>query len=172
VSPTFAGIGAQKQGALQAEGLDIEAQGTDISASSTQITAEGLRTQAAGNIAEATEYNEAAGLAEENEAFTAQSARIQQRQETETLGGQRAAVAGAGFSEGGSAFYLMQDSANQGALANGVIGAQAAITKAGSGRNQHGRRDRYDRHRTIGHRQPATATCDLYPERGEQSGDG
>jgi hypothetical protein len=101
VSDIFAGIGAQKQGALQAEGLDIQAEGTDISAKSTEITAEGLRTQALGNIAEATEYSEAAGLAEENAAFTAQSTRIQeaqqQRQETQTIGGQRAAVAGAGF---------------------------------------------------------------------------
>jgi hypothetical protein len=32
VSDIFAGIGAQKQGALQAEGLDIQAEGTDISA--------------------------------------------------------------------------------------------------------------------------------------------
>jgi hypothetical protein len=106
VSDIFAGIGAQKQGALQAEGLDIQAQGTQISSQSTQITAQGLRTQAAGNIAEATEYNEAAGPAEENEAFTAQSTRIQeaqqQRQETQTIGSQKAAVGGAGFSEGGS----------------------------------------------------------------------
>lgn len=135
VSDIFAGMGAQAQGALQAEGLQLQAQGTEISSQSTQITAQGLRTQAAGNIAEATTYNEAAGLASENAAYTAQSTRIQQAQqqrtETQTIGSQRAAEAGAGFSSGGTAFYLMKDSANQGALATGVIGAQGAITQAG-----------------------------------------
>jgi hypothetical protein len=40
-------------------------------------------------------------------------------------------VAGSGFSNGGSAFYLMRSSANQGALASGTIGMQGAITAAG-----------------------------------------
>jgi hypothetical protein len=53
------------------------------------------------------------------------------RQETMTIGSQKAGVAGAGFAEGGSAYYLMKDSANQGALAQGTIGLQGAITAAG-----------------------------------------
>src|ERR1700733_10853934 len=112
VSDIFAGIGASSSGALQAEGLDIQAQGTQISAESSQITAQSLQTQAAGNIAEATTYNEAAGLAGENEAYTGISTRIQQQQqqrtETQTIGSQKAAEGGAGFSNGGTAFYLMK----------------------------------------------------------------
>ena len=135
VSDLFQGFGAEEQGALKAQGLNIEAQGTDISAQSTKITAESLRTKAQGDIAEAQNYDLAANLANENAAFTAQSTRIQQyqqqRQEAQTIGAQKAAVAGAGFAEGGSSFYLMKDSANQGALANGVIGLQGAITQAG-----------------------------------------
>jgi len=135
VSDIFAGFGAQAQGALQRQGLDITAAGTDISAESTQITAQSLRTKAQGDIAEAQNYDLAANLAKENSAYTQQSTRIQQfqeaRKETQTIGAQRAAVGGAGFAEGGSAFYLMRDSANQGAMAQGVIGLQGAITEAG-----------------------------------------
>jgi hypothetical protein len=135
VSDLFAGLGAQTQADLKAQGLDIEAQGTQISAESTEITAESLRTKAQGDIAEAQNYDLAANLANENAAYTAQSTRIQQyqqqRQETQTIGSQKAAVSGAGFGEGGSAFYLMKSSANQGALASGVIGMQGAINEAG-----------------------------------------
>jgi hypothetical protein len=62
----------------------------------------------------------------QNEAYTEQSTRIQQkqldRQVTQTIGGQAASVAGAGFSSGGTALNLMRDSASQGALARGVLG--------------------------------------------------
>jgi hypothetical protein len=135
VSDIFDGIGADQQGALQAEGLQIQAQGTRISSQATDITAQGLQTQAQGNIAEATTYNEAAGLATENEAYIAQSTRIQEsqaaRQETQTIGSQKAAEAVAGFSSGGTAFYVIKESANLGALAQGGIGTQGAITEAG-----------------------------------------
>lgn len=135
VSDLFAGWGAQDQGALQQQGLNIQAAGTDISAESTKITAESLRTKAQGDIAEAQNYDLAANLAKENAAYTTQNTRIQeyqqQRQETQTIGAQQAAEGAAGFGVGGSAFYLMRDSANQGALAKGMIGLQGAITEAG-----------------------------------------
>lgn len=135
VTDIFAGLGAASTASLKAQGLQLQAQGTEISAESTQITAEGLRTKAQGDIAEANNYDLAGNLANENAAFTEQSTRIQQqqqqRQETQTIGGQKAAEGGAGFSSGGSAFYLMRDSANQGALSSGVIGMQGAINEAG-----------------------------------------
>jgi hypothetical protein len=47
-----------------------------------------------------------------------------------TLGGQEADVAGAGFSEGGSALDLLRSSASQGALTHAVLGQQGLITEA------------------------------------------
>ena len=135
VSDIFAGFGAQDKGSLAQQGLDIQAEGTQIGAESTEITAESLRTKAQGDIAESQNYDLAANLATENAGYTAESTRIQQsqqqRQETMTIGSQQAAVGGAGFAEGGSAFYLMKSSANQGALASGAIASQGAITEAG-----------------------------------------
>lgn len=134
-SDLFAGMGASAKGALQAQGLQITAAGTRISAQSTRLSAEGLRLKAGGDLAEAQNYDMAGDLATANEAYTAQSTRIQeaqtQRQITQTIGGQRASVAAAGFSSGGSAGDIMRDSANQGALAKGVLAQQGVITEAG-----------------------------------------
>ena len=120
---------------MQADGLRLTAAGTRISASSTRLSAESLRTKAKGDIAEADNYDLASALARENEAYTQQSTRLQQsqldRQLTQTIGGQRASVAAAGFSSGGSAGDIMRDSASQGALAHGVLGQQGSITEAG-----------------------------------------
>jgi hypothetical protein len=135
VSDLFAGFGASAKGALQAQGLDLQAQGTEISAESTRITAESLQTKAQGDLAEAGNYDIAANLATANEQYTEQSQRVQQaqldRQETQTIGGQQASVAGVGFTSGGSAGDLMRDSASQGALAKGVLAQQGQITEAG-----------------------------------------
>lgn len=134
-SDLFAGFGAQAQGALQSQGLQITAQGTRISAQSTELGADSLRIKAQGDLAESDNYDQAATLAQQNEAFTEQSTRIQdmqqQRQITQTIGGQQAGVAAAGFASGGSAGDLMRDSANQGALARGVLAQQGTITEAG-----------------------------------------
>jgi hypothetical protein len=134
-SDLFAGLGASAQGSLQAQGLQITAAGTRISAASTRLSAQGLRTKAQGDLAEAGNYDIASTLATANEQYTEQSTRVQeaqtQRQITQTIGGQQAAVGGAGFTSGGSAGDLMRDSASQGALAKGVLAQQGAITEAG-----------------------------------------
>jgi hypothetical protein len=134
-SDLFAGLGASAKGKLQADALRLNAEGTRISASSTRITADSLRTKARGDIAEAENYDRAAALARQNEAYTIQSTRLQQgqleRSITQTIGGQRASVAAAGFAEGGSAGDIMRDSAAQGALAHRVLAQQGAITAAG-----------------------------------------
>ena len=134
-SDLFAGEGEYAKGTMQQQGYDIQAQGTEISAESTEITAQSLRTKVQGDIAEAQNYDLASALAKENAGFSDVSTRIQQAQaartETQTIGAQRAAVGGAGFANGGSAFYLMKDSANQAALQQGVIGMQGAINTAG-----------------------------------------
>jgi hypothetical protein len=135
VQGVFAGIGAEQQGALQAEGLQITAQGTLITAQGTQINAEALGLKAEGDLAEASNYDIAAQLAQANAAYADQSTRIQVAQEARqvagTIGSQRASVAASGFSSGGSAGDLMRDSAAQGALARGVLEQQGVITEAG-----------------------------------------
>jgi hypothetical protein len=91
--------------------------------------------KAGGDFAEAQSYTLAAKLAQQNEDFTKTSTAIkeaqQSREMTMTLGGQEADVAGAGFSEGGSALDLLRDSAAQGALSHAVLGQQGLITEAG-----------------------------------------
>jgi hypothetical protein len=103
--------------------------------SAPKISAESLRTKAAGDIAESNNYDIAANLAGANEAFTAQSTRVQEaqqaRQVTQAIGGQAAGEAAAGFSSGGSAGDLLRSSASQGALARGVLAQQGVITEAG-----------------------------------------
>jgi hypothetical protein len=131
----FAGLGASDKGALQAQGLRLTAQGTRIGAQGTRLTAEGLRIKAGGDLAEASNYDAAGVLARQNEDYTAQSTRVQEaqlsRQITQTIGGQRASVAAAGFTSGGSAGDIMRDSASQGALARGVLAQQGMITEEG-----------------------------------------
>jgi hypothetical protein len=135
VSDIFAGMGASAKGALQAQGIQLTAQGTRISAESTRLSAQGLRLQAQGDLAESSNYDLASTLATQNEQFTAQSTRVQEAQlartETQTIGGQEASVGGAGFAESGSALDIMRDSAQQGALAKGVLAQQGVITEAG-----------------------------------------
>jgi|SRR6185312_1198168 len=135
VSDIFAGMGAADKAALQAQGLRITAQGTLITAQGTRLNAESLRTKAAGDIAEASNYDLASTLAEANKAYTDQSTRLQQsqlnRNITQTIGGQQAGVAASGFGAGGSAAYLLRDSQAQGALAKGVLAQQGVITEAG-----------------------------------------
>ena len=87
------------------------------------------------DFAEASNYGLASDLATQNEKFTETSTAIKeaqrQRQLTNTLGGQQADVAGAGFAESGSALDLLRDSASQGALTHAVLGQQGLITEAG-----------------------------------------
>jgi hypothetical protein len=95
----------------------------------------GDKAKAQGDFAEARSYDLAGGLAAQNEKFTETSTAIkeaqQQRSMTQTLGGQEADVAGAGFAESGSALDLLRDSASQGALTHAVLGQQGLITEAG-----------------------------------------
>jgi hypothetical protein len=95
----------------------------------------GDKAKAAGDFSEAKSYDMATALALQNEKFTETSTAIkeaqQQRSLTQTIGGQQADVAGAGFAESGSALDLLRDSASQGALTHAVLGQQGLITEAG-----------------------------------------
>jgi hypothetical protein len=91
--------------------------------------------KAQGDFAEAANYTLASKLATQNEKFTETSTAIKEAQQnrslTQTLGGQQADVAGAGFAESGSSLDLLRDSASQGALTHAVLGQQGLITEAG-----------------------------------------
>jgi hypothetical protein len=97
--------------------------------------ADAHRAKAAGDRFEQQNYDLAAGYADQNAKFTETSTGIKQaqgdRELYKTLGGMSADVAGAGFSESGSALDLMRDSASQGALTHAVAGEQGLITEAG-----------------------------------------
>src|ERR1700733_10281441 len=82
---------------------------------SADLNAEGLRLKATGDLAEAQQYDMASTLANENEKYTETSTQIkeaqQQRNTTMQVGGEEAAVAGAGFAASGSALDILADSA-------------------------------------------------------------
>lgn len=128
VSDLFAGFGAQTSADLKAQGLDIEAQGTRISAQSLLLKSQ-------GDLSEAQQYDLAQALATQNanytKASTAISAAQQDRQITMTIGGEKAAVGGAGLAESGTALDLLRDSASQGAIARATLVTQGQITEAG-----------------------------------------
>lgn len=84
-----------------------------------------------GNAAEANSFSSAATLATQNAQLTAASTRIQEtqtaRQLFQTEGTQEADVAGAGFTESGSALDLLKSSMQQGSLAKSLVNIQGAI---------------------------------------------
>lgn len=99
------------------------------------FAADAHRAKAAGDRFEQKNYDLAAVYADQNAKFTETSTAIKlaqgDRQTYQTLGGQAADVAGAGFAASGSALDLMRDSAQQGALTHAVAGEQGLITEAG-----------------------------------------
>lgn len=128
VSDIFGGFAADTSSDLKAKGLSIQAQGTRLSAQSLLLKAQ-------GDLSEAEQYDLAQQLAQQNAAYTRASTAIsaaqQDRQITMTIGGQRAAVAGAGLASSGTALDLLRDSASQGALARATLQTQGSITEAG-----------------------------------------
>jgi hypothetical protein len=104
-------------------------------AASDLFAAQGDKAKAQYDFAEASNYGLASDLATQNEKFTETSTAIkeaqQQREMMNTLGGQQADVAGAGFAESGSALDLLRDSASQGALTHAALAQQGLITEAG-----------------------------------------
>ena len=102
---------------------------------SSEATATGLRLKASGARIEGENYDLAATLAKQNEQFTEQSTAVKQvmadRQISMGIGTEEAGIAGAGFSNSGSALDLLRSSAQQGALQKQLIGQQGLITEAG-----------------------------------------
>lgn len=94
-----------------------------------------LKIKAKGNLAEADNYDLAAGLADENAQFTKTSTELKTYQANrnlyQALGATTADVAGAGFAMSGSALDLMRDSVSQGALTRETLGQQGLIAEDG-----------------------------------------
>ena len=86
-----------------------------------------------GEAAQANSYAGGAALAQQNAQLTAASTAIQQTQTTrqveQSLATTQADVAGAGFTESGSALDILKMSAQQGALAKSLVNIQGAINE-------------------------------------------
>jgi hypothetical protein len=99
------------------------------------FAADAHRSRAQGLRIEGQDYDLASGFATQNEKFTETSTAIKQAQLDrsiyQTMGGQQADVAGAGFASSGSAIDLLRDSASQGALTKAVGEQQGLITEEG-----------------------------------------
>lgn len=90
---------------------------------------------AQGSSDAASAYGTAAGIAKQNAALTARSTAISEQQQGistfKVLGSEQADTAGAGFTSGGSAAYLMRASASQASLSKQLIENQGQITEEG-----------------------------------------
>ena len=91
--------------------------------------------QAEGKRLEAGNYDQAAAFSDQNAMFTRNSTKVKQYQADRALeksvGGAEADIAGAGFTESGSALDILRESMSQGAMQRALLGQQGAIQEAG-----------------------------------------
>jgi hypothetical protein len=91
--------------------------------------------QGFGDQAQADMYRTAAGVALKQERYTEESTALQDfqtaRKNFQTIGGQRADVAGAGLAQSGGALDLLRDSTEQAALSREILNRQGLITEEG-----------------------------------------
>jgi|SRR6185312_8069582 len=99
------------------------------------FAAKAYKYKAKGAEFEKANYELAAKFARREEEYTAMATRIKTAQQDrdlfKSLGQTRADVAGAGFTEGGSALDILRESAAQGALTRAVTEQQGLITIEG-----------------------------------------
>lgn len=95
------------------------------------FASEGARSKAQGDFMEAGNYDLAAKYAEQEAQYVKVSTAVQEYQQSrelyKSLGQTTSGVAGAGFSEGGSALDLLRESASQGAMAHAILSQQGLI---------------------------------------------
>lgn len=95
------------------------------------FAAKAYKFKAKGAAFEKENYERAAVLARKNEEYEAAATRIKAAQQDrdlfKSLGQTRADIAGAGFTEGGSALDILRESAAQGALTKAVTEQQGLI---------------------------------------------
>ena len=99
------------------------------------FAAQGDLSKQQGDLIEQSMYTSDAGLATQNEQFTAQSTAIklaqQSRANVQSQGQTQADIAGAGFANSGSALNILSSNAQQAALTTQVMQQQGLITEAG-----------------------------------------
>ena len=99
------------------------------------FAAQGDLSKQQGDLIEQSMYTSDAGLATQNEQFTAQSTAIklaqQSRANVQSQGQTQADIAGAGFANSGSSLDILASNASQGALTSEVARQQGLITEAG-----------------------------------------
>lgn len=108
---------------------------TEATAVKDQAQGEAEGVTATGDKAEGDAYNTAAQIAAGNADIVTASGKIQQFQEMrkamQTIGEQKAVVAGAGFGNSGSSLLLAQDSMRQAHLADQMIGENSQLQASG-----------------------------------------
>lgn len=131
----FSDFGAAASDIFAGQADQAKAGAAEAQANQARTASQADLLKSQGDLAEGVAYGKAAGLADENAAFTAQSTAIQQAQADRTLflstGETKADIASSGFGEGGSAGDILRSSASQGALNRAVLGQQGLITEAG-----------------------------------------
>lgn len=135
MSGVFTGASAAVSDIFAGQEDQAKAQAEDAQAAAAGTTAQADILKSTGDTLEGAAYGKAANLADLNAQFTTASTNIQeaqtQRQTFQTIGTEKADVAGAGLESSGSALDLLQSSASQGALAKNLVEAQGQITVAG-----------------------------------------
>lgn len=105
-------------------------QASDLAAQSDAFT-----TTAAGDVSEASAYTSAGDIARANARLALVGGDIEQAQEGiklgQTIGTQRAQVAGGGFASSGSALALLSSSTRQGLLQQQITGVNAQLQAGG-----------------------------------------
>jgi hypothetical protein len=134
------GLSSQAISAIMGFGSDIAsntAAATTDNAKATQdnLEQQGYAIQQQGYQAETDAYTQAQMLSLKNANLAQLSGQVQQvantRQINQSLGAQKAAVAGSGFGDAGSAAFIYADTMRQGAFGNQLIGTQANLNAAG-----------------------------------------
>lgn len=120
---------------LAESGLVSSLYGEEGAAAAATGEATALSEESQGASAEAGQYQKAAAISSNNATIALVSGGLEQyvqtRQLQNTLGAQRAGVAGGGFQESGSAVDLARSSLQQGLLQNQVIGLNANMQAGG-----------------------------------------
>lgn len=120
---------------LAESGLVSSLYGEEGAAAAAAGESTALATESAGASAEAGQYEKAAAISANNATIALVSGGLEQyaqtRQLQNTLGAQRAGVAGGGFANAGSAVDLARSSLQQGLIQNQVLGLNANMQAGG-----------------------------------------
>lgn len=132
-APSSSGVTEQNAGVLN--NIIENLLNTEAQSVKDQYAGRAAEQTATGDKAESDAYNTAAQIAAGNADLVEASGKVQQFQEMrkamQTIGEQRAVVAGAGFGNSGSALLLAQDSMRQAHLSDQMIGENSQLQASG-----------------------------------------